>query len=1463
MTKERQAARKNQGLKPKSTLKTIFKIIGLGLLILVIVVAGALVWLRTPSGTAFVFEQVKTAIATKGLTLTTSHLEGPLPGRLLIKEAVLADNQGPLVKVKGLEVELKLMPLLRGVVHIPLVKIDRPELVRIPVISSQKTEDDFEPFSLPVDIRLNQLALNDGKILAGAFTSLGLETPELDMTASVQAFIEKNQTTIDFSTLLSESGTQDLFQAVIKLGASDTTADQLDISIKINDRPQGLLGALLKDPHYPGLTLDLQGRGPLNQWLGNLQLNYGDSEIDADLSFKSASGNFTQNILKNPDWQGALTARLIPGSLFPPQVLEFTGPAVHLDLIGEISQSQITGKLEFIGKGQNAIKLTAKTAGHWDSPAGQLRVEALLKGLMPENGINSEESLSLTAQVDIQPEDIEIKDLVIKGTGLSLTGAARHQINPMDIQARINFASLQNSPWVTWGLLLAGLEADYFQGDLSLGSNLHWQGPTRPATGKLELSGQNIKWAEPTLNHLLGSQVSLRAGLSGGGPEQALKIQIREFQAEKIQLHGQASYQPAEISGESKIEAKLEASLASLTALNQNLEGQLNLTVETRGQLNDFSSELEVTSPQITTATGIIKSLTFQATTSGAIVEKPDLRGQWTLKAESSSGDPLTLATNWSLKPDPTGLVATLSDLTGQLAGVKLKGNLTARNIGKTPPASATLPLSSPRLSLEGSLNFNIFEWHGLADLTGLPLSGAPASLVVTADSSAGIQMAEAILELPEFQVGLEGNTTLALQNTKLNFKAQDLFGQPDLNLKLNFGSGLSGSMTWNEGHFQALGKKGTGKFEATLNQIKITGLEGNRQDGLQLSGTYHLDDGTEIDLENLSLKLADSGLKLQNPVKISLGEQFKITPVALDFLPQGRMTAEADFTSGQIKLKAELQELAYSFFKPFVGPKLPEGQIQSMVVNLSQNQQGLLGDFNLTTRATPKNMANIHPELKLVGHLNGGSSPKLTVTGEFSGGSNWPATGTISGSLPLTAPKSKGGWPTVAPKAPLKARLDFIGPVAPLWRLSGETDRSLTGMAQVDLEVGGTMDDPDPSGTLYLAKGRYEDDVLGIFISDINLEAHSTTEHFLRAILSAKDDRGGGLALEASIKDLSTLNVEAKGRFSQFSPMYRDDLSIFFSGDIGAKGSLDQLTITSDLTIEQGEVDLKIIQASSSIPTLKISESDGSETKPDFNPHLELKIKIPGQLFIRGYGLDSEWKGSLEVEGTATQPSVLGSLEPVQGFFEFYGKEFEFTNGGLYFSGGTLPNFNLELTNQSTDITAMIRIGGNARKPTLTLDSRPPLPQDEIISQVLFGKKTSSISRFEALQLAGAIKNLTNIGNEGSFNLFGLVRKGLGLDVLRLGGGDTSLERQPADLGGSMGQELANVESKGSSTDDDALSVEAGKYLSDNIYVAVEHSDVGGAAVRFDVELTPSISLEARTSSKSSQVGLGWKKDY
>ena len=121
---------------------------------------------------------------------------------------------------------------------------------------------------------------------------------------------------------------------------------------------------------------------------------------------------------------------------------------------------------------------------------------------------------------------------------------------------------------------------------------------------------------------------------------------------------------------------------------------------------------------------------------------------------------------------------------------------------------------------------------------------------------------------------------------------------------------------------------------------------------------------------------------------------------------------------------------------------------------------------------------------------------------------------------------------------------------------------------------------------------------------------------------------------------------------------------------------------------------------------------------------------------------------------GNAENPRVTGTLRSLRGTLEFAGKTFTLSRGVVTFRAETPPDPTIDIALDYTrgDFKATVAVGGRGSSPTVTLRSQPAMPQDEIISRILFEKRVGELSAIEAAQLANTEAQLSGAGGIGGF---------------------------------------------------------------------------------------------------------------
>lgn len=1168
-----------------------------------------------------------------------------------------------------------------------------------------------------------------------------------------------------------------------------------------------------------------------------------------------------------------------------------------------------------------------------ETPLRSLSIRSDINGLLTDafSGLAARGAIRLEAGADgfdadyaltaaLDDAELMLRQADLRGLGLVASASARAGRADRAVQATATLTADDHAPWQQLLANLAGFgeeqrrappDAKPFGGALRLETSLDFSGyaaagdlfgdPARQAAGTLLFTARDMRWPLAALTEALGPSIAAEATLSGGGGK-PYAVRLERLQAGVLSAEGSATLTAAKTGAPDSAAATLESrfqaeisDLAPLAGIDAGISGPLRAVVTTDGSLRALRLDLALSSPSLTLPTGPLRELALRVEGETSM-EHDVTAGKGRLKATigESPGGPLSLVSRWEAALPAAGAQdgpgVRVWDVLLQGAGLQLTADLSA---------SASAPPSPFRL--KGTARAEISNWGKLAALAGTSLSGAPAALECAFEHKADKQSAALSLSLPELRVQEPGEQpALLLKDLSAAMRADDLFGAPGIDLSLRAGKGKAAFLRWTDGAFTVKGTGGTGKLDLALRRERRgrAGPQGDA-DRLSMRGEYDLK-RQEVLLTAFALRdpASNTGLRLQRPLRFGFAQGLDVKDLDLAFQPAGRLTADATLGPDLVRTRADLEGLPFAFFRLFTSSPLPDGTMTA-AANIESSAGGLTGTISLNSRISATRPASGISKtasteeaplfgLTLDGRFSGPGGPNaphwLQAEGSFgsvpaaagAGAGNAHREGTVTLRLPLRA--AGGSLPLPDPAAPLEASLYWQGPIATLWQVLPLPDRYFSGQTLLDARVGGTLAAPKPAISAYIAGGRFEDVINGLLINGISLEAKSTNEKGLHALLAANDGGSGNLAVEASLTGIEGAGVPTlalRGQLDSFRPLHRDDLKLSLSGIFSVNGPVDEPDVTADILVDHGELVLSS-SLGGSVSTLDVENkksrdgeeadrSDTTGTATAKGPALDLHIALPQQFFIHGMGLDSEWEGDLRISGRAAEPSLTGALRPIRGYLDILSRTFAFTGGDISFAGGmdVNPLINLELSHEGPDITGIIRVGGTAKKPKLTVDSKPPLPRDEVLAHVLFGKPVSELSRFEAIQLANSIRELTGTGGS-SLDVMGGLRKKTGLDMLRLGGTETGSRR---DTSGQSGE--GNIVGKPTQSQAPAASaalpsLEAGKYINDSIYVGVEQGATGDStAVRVEVELFPKVMLEGKSSASSSEVGFGWKMDY
>ena len=422
------------------------------------------------------------------------------------------------------------------------------------------------------------------------------------------------------------------------------------------------------------------------------------------------------------------------------------------------------------------------------------------------------------------------------------------------------------------------------------------------------------------------------------------------------------------------------------------------------------------------------------------------------------------------------------------------------------------------------------------------------------------------------------------------------------------------------------------------------------------------------------------------------------------------------------------------------------------------------------------------------------------------------------------------GNGPVVAElmNAPLFAQLRFAGPADTLWRLTGTEIFDLSGQASIGADIGGRLVDPVIRGSLRTQNARLESAVTGTVIDQLVADARFDGPRLTFTRLSGRTPgggtvEGGGTVAFSGGRTLLDLTLNT----NQAQLLNRDDIAARVTGPLKIRSNGQGGLISGNLRLDRGLFTLGRASAAAAVPQLQVRhrglDPDEVIEMADLQPW-RLDIKVAGRMDAQGLGIQSRWTTDLNVGGNAGAPRFTGRADLVRGDYEFAGRNFRLDHGVIRFQGESPPNPLLDIRAQAQvqGLDASVRVGGTGLNPEITFASVPALPQDELLSRILFGTSITNLSAPEAIQLASAVAALQS--GSGGLDPINSVRRAVGLDRFRI---------LPADI--ATGQKTA---------------ISAGKYVTRKLFVEVITDGQGYSATRAEYQVTRWLSLLSSIST-------------
>ncbi|WP_417413216.1 translocation/assembly module TamB domain-containing protein [Hoeflea sp.] len=1333
------------------------------------------------------------------------RIEGLLSGSTRIGHVLLSDAKGePWLLLKGIQIDWSPLALLSAGLAIDDLTIDAVELARLPESSGSQSEGG--PFVLPLAFDIKRFTVPDillGEPVAGRlarFEARGSARVNASMSTALADLVVKRidgvggELTVDADYLEDE--------------------DRFNISAKLSEPAGGVMAHLLNLAPDNAISLSVTSQGSLADWRLNATGTVND-ELVAEANLQMVAGEAGDAV--------SLQANGSFDRFLPPSLGQILSGRSDLVLEGVIEPEQAGAVIDVFTF--SSLRLTAQGRGRV-AREGDVDLTA---SIAPQPGAGP-----LEFGADGSRIVTTVPNADIRVTGNAEEAAVRLQVTTDQV----------SGPDFSADAISAVVDFDRFA--------LATRSGTGTVTIKIDAVGSS--------NDIVARAVAGGVSLSGA-------IAVDENQTVTSDR------------------LTLETGVASFVveALSVNAAGELDASLS--GKMRNL-----VLSDQAATMLGPETSFTAEITRdeAGAVtVQDFDLAAEF---AKASGG--VALSADGGIEGDLAAQVSRLAATDEAISGgVKLSANVS----GKVSAPAFEARLTGNQLKLQGrDLSDLVLDAKGVADpaspqadvtLTGT-LEGRPVNGSVVVSQADGavridplrLQVADNLISgtlvldeayRPEGQIDLDlkdigSLSALALQNINgsgggtIRFEVQNGVSVADIQLGI---PELSGD------GFDVRDARLTGSIDDVLGTPKPTGT----LDVSKVSAS-----GTDISDLAASFSQSDGWTVVEGKA------QAAGMPVALKArVRPGEAATELEIETARTSWKG----LAISLSEP-ARLVVRDGtvQIERLVLSPGGGQVSITGSagqelaVDIAISGLPLTSVNaVAPGAGLSGSLSGsvsvtGSSSAPVVRYDLNARDVRAAAASSVADVPLSigatggfeagrlrfdargdgnglAFSASGGLDTAGAQA-ISARINGSIPFSLLSAAIAKQGLALTGAAQADISIDGSIGAPQISGTITTSDSRLVDGRSGIAIdnlsAEIGLAPNQATIRSLSGELSAGGQISGSgtVGLDAGSNYPADLTLKVtRGRYADGQMVAtRFDADLTLSGpltglpQLGGTVLLDETTITVPDTLPSSiaQLDVTHKNAPADIQSQAERLSGGGSGGSSGGIGLDVRVQA-SRIFVRGRGMDVELGGSLRLTGNTAAPVAAGGFELVRGRLNVVGKRLDFTRGRLNFAGSVVPILDLAASSRSDSTTVTVLIRGPANEPEFSFTSSPELPEDEVLAQLVFGRSMSSLSPLQIAQLAEAAGQLTGAVKGGG--LVERLRRATGVDDI-----DVRTDEETGDT--SLG---------------------VGKYLNDRTYLGIESgSSAGSGKARIDLDIGRGIKLRGEASSDGeTKGGIFYEREY
>jgi translocation and assembly module TamB len=1362
-------------------------------LLLIAAAAALLFTLDTQLGHRLITDRIAALGLKSGLRIEVGRIEGSIYREARLRDVRLFDPQGEFARLPVVELDWRPQAWLTTGLDIRELTLRRGRLLRLPKL---RPGDPDAPLLPSFDIRIDRFEI------VGMTVNEGVAGParKVDLVGKVDIRAGR-------ALILTDARLGGTDRLALLLDAAPE-ADRFDLKLDYHAPKGGLLAGL--NGADSAVDIALAGKGSWRTWQGGLLAKVDGRQLAA-LRLTGRAGRYD------------LAGLIWPGDMLDGIAARAAGQSLAFMAGGTFIERRLNGEATLAGAALNLlakgeVDLSRNSVTDFRLTAAGFDGEALFPGTRIEGG-------ALTVRLDGTFSDLEVEHRLI----LSRLTSGTLRVEQFQQSGLATFSEGK------WRVPLSAGAARLVTGDPGLDPRL---APVR-LSGDLVLAGTQLSGDRLMLSVPgLAASLALRGDIARGGYGVAGPFAARGFNLAdlgSIDAGGRlaASFGAAPWALSADLEGRMvrvdNATLTSLAGTGIRFGGKVQL-----GQNAPVLFERATLSGS-KLAMGLAgRSLPGGRTTFSGKGRQSDF-GPFTINADIAADGPRAVLTFADPLP-----AAGLKEVRVALAPVKGGFHIETNGQSTLGPFQGALglfvqPGGATRIAVErlevwktaitGDLMFASSSARGR-----LALSGGGVEGTIDLTPQGGGQGFAVALNAKDARFGGDKPLVIALAR----IEAQGLLRKGHTSITGNLtGQGIGqGQLFLGRVAANASMTDGRGQFTASL-----AGRRGSRFE-LQMLGDIAPDRLT------LAAQGQFAGQRIMLPRRAVLTREaagWRLAPTQVNHAG-GRAIASGLFGGGTSELHLALADMPLTLADGLFGELGLGGRISGLIDYRTSRSAAPAGEFKVRVAGLTRSgltLTSRPMDLALTGVL---LPERLELRAIASEG------GAVRGRLQgrVTGLARAGSLADRIQNGALFAQLRYNGPADALWRLAALETFDLTGPISVAADMTGTAAAPSIRGSLAGSGMELQSTLTGARVTGLAARGAFAGSRLVLSSLSGRTDGGGSIAGSGTF-DFSGIGERGPGIDLRLAArgariLAREDMAATVTGPLLIRSDGAGGVIAGRLTLDRASWQLGRAAAAAELAFVRTREinlpADVAVTRTALVPwRFLIDAKGAQGVAVSGLGLNSEWSADIKLRGTANNPAILGRADLVRGEYQFAGKRFELSRGRIMFDGSAPPDPRLDIVaeDQQSGLLARIVIGGTASRPEIVFSSVPALPEEELLSRLLFGTSLTKISAPEALQLGAALASLQSGGGLDPINR---LRQAVGLDRLRI---------VPADAALGRGTGIA-----------------AGKNITRRLYAEIITDGRGYSATQLEFRVTSWLSLLSAISTAGREsVNVRISKDY